>query len=53
MNLLVRGAAIHIGSSSVWKRPLAANQIVQLKLANMMTEITLGYASRITRGTID
>ncbi|MFN8405423.1 MAG: acyl-CoA dehydrogenase family protein [Anaerolineales bacterium] len=52
VNFTVRGAAIHIGSSSVWKRPLAANQIVQLKLANMMTEITLGLQAALRVGRL-
>jgi glutaryl-CoA dehydrogenase len=33
-------------------RPLAANQIVQLKLANMMTEITLGLQSVLRVGRL-
>ena len=33
-------------------RPLAANQIIQLKLANMMTEITLGLQSVLRVGRL-
>lgn len=33
-------------------RPLAANQIVQLKLANMMTEITLGLQAALRVGRL-
>ena len=33
-------------------RPLAANQIIQLKLANMMTEITLGLQSTLRVGRL-
>ena len=33
-------------------RPLAANQIIQLKLANMMTEITLGMQSVLRVGRL-
>ena len=33
-------------------RPLAANQIIQLKLANMMTEITLGLQSALRVGRL-
>ncbi|HSG42375.1 MAG TPA: acyl-CoA dehydrogenase, partial [Anaerolineales bacterium] len=33
-------------------RPLAANQIIQLKLANMMTEITLGLQSALSVGRL-
>ena len=33
-------------------RPLAANQIVQLKLANMMTEITIGLQSTLRVGRL-
>ena len=33
-------------------RPLAANQIIQLKLANMMTEITLGLHSALQVGRL-
>jgi glutaryl-CoA dehydrogenase len=33
-------------------RPLAANQIVQLKLANMQTEITLGLAGCLRLGRL-
>jgi glutaryl-CoA dehydrogenase len=33
-------------------RPLAANQIIQLKLANMMTEITLGLQSVVRVGRL-
>lgn len=33
-------------------RPLAANQLIQLKLANMMTEITLGLQSTLRVGRL-
>ncbi len=33
-------------------RPLAANQLIQLKLANMMTEITLGLQSCLRAGQL-
>jgi len=33
-------------------RPLAANQLIQLKLANMMTEITLGLQSALRVGRL-
>jgi glutaryl-CoA dehydrogenase len=33
-------------------RPLAANQIIQLKLANMMTEITLGLQGALRMGRL-
>jgi len=33
-------------------RPLAANQLIQLKLANMMTEITLGLQSVLRVGRL-
>jgi glutaryl-CoA dehydrogenase len=36
----------------VFNRPLAANQIVQLKLANMMTEITLGLQGALRLGRL-
>ena len=37
---------------SQFGRPLAANQIIQLKLANMMTEITLGLQSVLRVGRL-
>src|SRR3989304_5859901 len=33
-------------------RPLAANQLIQLKLANMMTEITIGLQSCLRVGRL-
>lgn len=33
-------------------RPLAANQLIQLKLANMMTEISIGYQSTLRVGRL-
>jgi len=33
-------------------RPLAANQLIQLKLANMMTEITLGLQAALRVGRL-
>jgi alkylation response protein AidB-like acyl-CoA dehydrogenase len=45
-SLLARRAAIHNGSQAVWA-PLAANQLIQLKLADMQTEISLGLQSVI------
>jgi glutaryl-CoA dehydrogenase len=36
----------------VFNRPLAANQIVQLKLANMLTEITLGLQGALRLGRL-
>ncbi len=35
-----------------FRRPLAANQIIQLKLANMMTEITLGLQGALRVGRL-
>ena len=37
---------------TVFNRPLAANQIIQLKLANMQTEITLGLQGALRLGRL-
>jgi glutaryl-CoA dehydrogenase len=48
-SLLPRRAPLHARPQAV-RPPLAANQLVQLKLANMITEITLGLQAALRVG---
>jgi glutaryl-CoA dehydrogenase len=42
----------YVGSRQVFGRPLAARQLVQKKLADMMTEIALGYEGALALGRL-
>ena len=49
--MLAPGAAIHLDRKQ-FDRPLAATQLVQKKLADMMTEITLGLHASLRVGRL-
>src|SRR5260370_41742954 len=42
----------YVASRKVFGRPLAARQLVQKKLADMMTEIALGYEGALALGRL-
>ena len=48
----LHAARDYVGSRSVFGRPLAARQLVQKKLADMMTEIALGYEGALALGRL-
>jgi glutaryl-CoA dehydrogenase len=50
-DLLARGARLHLERKQ-FGRPLAANQLVQLKLADMQTEIALGLQGCLRAGQL-
>ena len=50
--LLARGARLHAASAIMFGRPLAATQLVQKKLADMQTEITLGLQAVLRLGRL-
>src|SRR3546814_7134258 len=49
---LYEAARGYTGERKQFGRPLAANQIVQLKLANMLTEIALGLQAALRVGRL-
>ena len=48
----LHAARDYVGSRQVFGRPLAARQLVQKKLADMMTEIALGYEGALALGRL-
>ena len=48
----LHAARDYVGSRQVFGKPLAARQLVQKKLADMMTEIALGYEGALALGRL-